>query len=410
MTILAHLPSPAQRNIALHVSPAAERAIREGHPWLYENSIREQSKAGNAGDLAIVFDKKDKFMAIGLYDPTSPIRVKILHQGTSVRVNTAFFYDTIKKALTLRQPIITSDTTGYRLIYGEGDSLPGLIIDRYADVLVIKLYSRAWFAHLIPIIDSLNQLLPDQTIVLRLSRLLQEHETYGLSDGMVIQGTLESPLVQFQENGLTFQADVIDGHKTGFFFDQRDNRYRVRGLSAGKRVLDIFSYNGGFSVNAAAGGASHVTSLDISAPALADAQKNMALNQQVDAVAQCTHETIAADVFEGLRNLASARKMYDLVIVDPPTFASSQDQIEGARNAYMRLVKAALAVLTEDGTLVMASCSSRIPADEFFSLVHNTAMRSGYPLREIARTQHALDHPVVFAEGAYLKCLFAEVR
>lgn len=407
MSVLNNLPTASQRNIAIHVRPAAERALREGHPWVYESSIKEQSREGSAGDIAVIFDKKDRFLAVGLYDPDSMIRIKVLHHNSPAKVNQAFFQQKLADAIALRAPLLATDTNGYRLVYGEGDGLPSLIIDRYADVLVMKLYTRAWFPHLKTIIACLNDLLPNKTLIVRFSRLLQENETFGLSDGMALQGTLVQNSVMFRENGLNFQADVVDGHKTGFFFDQRENRLRVRQLAEGKSVLDVFSYNGGFSINSAKGGAKSVLSLDISAPALADAQANMALNEDDPAVASCQHEILIADAFDGLKNLADNRRKFEMVIVDPPTFASNQAQVEGALIAYQKLIRLALDVLAVDGILVMASCSSRVLAEDFFALVHNTAIRAGRPLHEIERTQHALDHPIGFREGEYLKCLFA---
>ena len=403
----SQLPVPSERNIAIHIKPAAERALKSGHPWLFENSIRKQSKEGEAGDIAVIFDKKDRFLAVGIYDPDSLIRVKVLHQNSPAKVNSDFFRDKLSKAIASREALNQSHTNGYRLVYGEGDSLPGLVIDRYADVLVMKLYSGAWLPHLEVILDNLNALIPEKTIILRLSRILQNSETFGLFDGMLIQGELPDNRVTFLENDLKFQADVVDGHKTGFFFDQRDNRLRVRELSAGKTVLDVFSYNGGFSVNAAAGGATSVSSLDISAPALSSAIANMQLNQDKPEIADCEHDTLVADAFEGLAQLARDNRLFDMVIVDPPTFASSQQQLEGALQAYEKLVYLALDVLKPKGTMVMASCSSRVAADDFFALVHKTAIRAGRPLSEIQRTQHGIDHPVTFPYGAYLKCLFA---
>ena len=176
-------------------------------------------------------------------------------------------------------------------------------------------------------------------------------------------------------------------------------------------MLDVFSYNGGFSVNAAAGGATSVLSLDISAAALESARENMQLNAHLPAVQQCQHEILAADAFDAMAQLAAQNRQFDMVIVDPPTFAGKQAQVAGAMKAYARLVELSLALLASGGTLVMASCSSRIPAADFFNLVHQTALAAGRPLQEIERTQHAIDHPVLetFPEGAYLKCLFSIV-
>lgn len=410
MTQLNQLPTPAKRNIALHLTAAAERAVRHGHPWVYEQSIRKQSKTGAPGDIAIIFDHKERFLAVGVYDPHSPIRVKVLQVEQPVRIDTDFFRQRLAGALDRRRTLLAQTaTTGYRLVYGEGDGLPALIIDRYSDVCVIKLYSALWFAHLQNLIEALNTLLPDQTLVLRFSRAVGAGITYGLHDGICLQGTLPQTAVTFREQGLTFAADVIHGHKTGFFFDQRDNRYRVRQRAHDKTVLDVFAYNGGFTVNAAAGGAKSVLSIDISAPALASAQANLQRNVHLPAVAHCQHTILCDDAFSALAQLADEHRHFDMVIVDPPTFASKQSQIDSAKQAYRKLVQQALPLVQPDGILVMASCSSRIPADTFFALVQETACQQGYTLHEIDRHQHALDHPITFPEGAYLKCLFAHV-
>jgi 23S rRNA (cytosine1962-C5)-methyltransferase len=213
--------------------------------------------------------------------------------------------------------------------------------------------------------------------------------------------------VIFDENGLRFEVDPVRGQKTGFFLDQRDNRARVEALAAGARVLNVFAYTGGFSLYAARGGARAVTSLDLSALALAAAERNFALNRALPAVAAAQHELLAGDAFDALAELARARRTFDLVIVDPPAFAKRQAEVERALAAYARLTRLALAVTRPGGTLVIASCSSRVSAAAFYDAVLAAAAQAGRPLRELARTGHALDHPVRFAEGEYLKCLFA---
>jgi 23S rRNA (cytosine1962-C5)-methyltransferase len=403
---LSQLPRPSEKNIAIYVRSAAEKALHSGHPWIFESAIREQSREGQAGDLAIIFDHKKRFLAVGLYDPNSIIRVKILQHKISAKINQVFFHDKFQQASVIREPLLKTDTNGYRLVHGENDGLPNLIIDRYADVLVIKLYSAAWFAHLRDILAALENILPAKTIILRLSRAVQENETFGLHDGCVLKGELPDSKVQFRENGLTFSADVIHGHKTGFFFDQRDNRQHVGKLAQGKTVLDVFSYNGGFSVYAAAGGAKSVTSLDISEPALASARDNMLLNIDNPNVIKCEHETIAADAFESLKQLSEQGRKFDILIVDPPSFANSKNQIEGALRAYSRLTQLSIPLVAKGGILVIASCSSRVSANDFFKTITQATRR---PLQEIERTQHAIDHPIAFPEGAYLKCLFANV-
>jgi 23S rRNA (cytosine1962-C5)-methyltransferase len=401
----AELPQPSERRIALHVTPAAERALRGGHPWLFDQAITKQSHEGQPGDLAVIFDHKNRFLAVGLYDPTSPIRVKVLQHYRPATIDGDWFAERLRAAAQIRQPLLTQHTDGYRLVHGENDGLPGLVIDRYAGVLVLKLYTAAWLPHLSDLIPALQSVQPFEHLVLRISRNLQASAApYDLHDGTLLMGgDLNLPVI-FQENGLRFGADVVHGHKTGFFFDQRNNRAHVRQLAHVRRVLDVFAYSGGFSVYAAAGGAAAVTSLDVSAPALQAAVDNFALNPQVAAV---RHHTLVSDAFAGLETLHSQHQQFDMVIVDPPSFAKSEAEVERALAAYSRLTRLALRVLEPGGVFVMASCSSRVAPSAFFETVTQAAQDSGYSLKEILRTGHALDHPITFPEGEYLKCLFA---
>jgi 23S rRNA (cytosine1962-C5)-methyltransferase len=402
------LPQPSARRIALRVSAAAERALRGGHPWLFDQAVIRQSHEGQPGDLAVIFDHKGRFLAVGLYDPESPIRVKVLQHRQQAAIDGDWFEGRLRAAAHARQPLLAQHTDGYRLVYGENDNLPGLVIDRYAGALVIKLYTAAWLPHLRDVIPALQRVQPFDHLVLRISRNVQASAAlYGLNDGMLLLGSdLPLPVI-FQENGLRFAADVMRGHKTGFFFDQRDNRSRVRELARGRRVLDVFAYSGGFSVYAAAGGALSVTSLDASAPALQAAVDNFALNQDNAQVAAAQHHTLVSDAFDGLEALHAQRQRFDMVIVDPPAFAKSEAEVGRALAAYARLTRLALRVLEPGGVFVMASCSSRVAPQVFFQTVTQSAQDSGHALRDIVRTGHALDHPITFPEGEYLKCLFA---
>jgi 23S rRNA (cytosine1962-C5)-methyltransferase len=403
------LPQPAERNIALHVTPAAERAIRDGHPWLFDQSIRRRSRDGRTGDLAVIYDRKNRFLAVGLYDPDSPIRVRILQQGEPARINRGWFEQQIGEAVARRRPLLTDQTNGCRLIHGENDGLPGLVVDRYGETCVMKLYTAAWLPHLPAVVAALETAVQPERLLLRLSRALQSQpeQLHGLADGILLQGAALTGPVLFQENGLTFAVDVVAGQKTGFFLDQRDNRARVEKLAAGKRVLNVFAYTGGFSLYAARGGATEVVSLDISQPALANAMRNFKLNRAHEAVAAAEHELLVGDAFLTMKQLIANRRRFEMVIIDPPAFAKRQEEVERAVSAYGRLVRLGLQLLRPGGVLVMASCSSRVSAEQFFGVVHQAAVEVGRPLQEIERTGHALDHPIRFPEGAYLKCLFA---
>jgi len=402
---LLQLPSPSEKRIALRISPHAERALRQGHPWVFDQSITEQSHKGTPGDLAVIFDDKRRFLAIGLYDPTSAIRVRVLQSRDPATINADWFKAKLVSAALVREPLEGKDTTGYRLVHGENDGLPGLIIDRYADTFVLKIYTPAWIPHLKDFCEALAQVSPVSHLILRLNRSLQKQIEFlhGLSDGMTLSLLTPPGLILFKENGLTFESDPIHGQKTGFFLDQRDNRARVEKLSKGKSVLNIFAYTGGFSVYAARGGAREIVSVDISAPAIEAAVRNMTYNKLTSSI----HETIAEDAFDVLARMESQKRLFDLVIIDPPMFAQSEKQIEGALSAYRKLTRLGLSVLRQGGTLVQASCSSRVNADSFFESIHQSAREAGRKLTEIERTGHALDHPISFKEGAYLKCLFA---
>jgi 23S rRNA (cytosine1962-C5)-methyltransferase len=249
--------------------------------------------------------------------------------------------------------------------------------------------------------------------VLRLSRSVQERadDLYGLTEGQVLAGPPLAGPVVFLENGLRFAADLVQGQKTGFFLDQRENRARVESLVAEdkgiQRVLNVFAYTGAFSLYAARGGASVVTSVELSRPALEAAEANFVLNRHIKSVAQARHETMAGDAFEVLDLLSQAEHLFDLVVIDPPSFARRQSEVEGGLWAYGQLTRLGLAVLRPGGMLVFSSCSSRIPAESFFDVVFQAAQREGNVLHEIGRSGHPLDHPVGFPEGAYLKCLYA---
>ena len=411
---LEQIPQVSARRMAVRVKPQAERTIRQGHPWLFESSIVQQSHDGNTGDLAVIFDSKRRFLAIGLYDPESVIRVRILHHGQPTTIDQDWFAQKIEHTLQKRSLLAESArfpqqaTTGYRLIHGENDGLPGLVLDRYARTLVAKVYTASWLPHLDTVLQCVLAVQPANRIVLRLGRTIQQQaKLYNVTDGMDLLGAASAEATIFCENGLWFEVDPQHGQKTGFFLDQRDNRTRVEKLSAGKHVLNVFAYSGGFSLYSARGGARSVTSLDISQPALDAAERNFALNQKVASIAATPHATLKADAFRGLAELKQAGKRYELVVIDPPAFAKQQSEIGNALSAYTRLTELGLGVLRSGGTIVLASCSSRIASESFYRTVHQAAERAGRALNEFDRNAHALDHPIGFPEGAYLKCLFA---
>ncbi len=422
------LPSPTSKRLAVRVTRDAERHIRSGHPWIYDQSIESLSHEGVAGDLAVIFDKKRDFLAIGLFDPSSPIQIKVLHHGRPSQIDRNFWEERIGAAIAIREPLrLDPGTTAYRLINGENDALPGLVVDRYDTSLVIKLYSAAWFPHLVDVVMALTHLVHPDQIVLRLARNVARGETFHCYDGMVLQltapdsgaiptlaeGTPTGP-VDFLENGLRLEADLLRGQKTGHFLDQRDNRNRVTELAAGLQsagsggsALDVFSCTGGFSLSAAAGGATSVHAVDLAPMAIQNLIANFDRNLNLPLVEACRLSTTIGDAFEVMERLAKQDQRYDMVIIDPPSFAQKQEDISRAQRAYRRLTSLGLGVLAPGGVLVQSSCSSRLSAEKFFDGVQEAARLNGFHLNPFAHTEHGLDHPATFAQGHYLKTIYA---
>ncbi|MEM7084967.1 MAG: class I SAM-dependent rRNA methyltransferase [Bacteroidota bacterium] len=394
------LPKFECKTLAIKLTSAGERSVRSHHPWVFSDSIEKVSKNGNAGDICVIFSHtKNKVMGIGLYDPKSPIRIKMLHFESGAQLNTTFFSEKIKVAFSLRRQLLQSKTNSYRLLFGENDGFPGLIADIYDKVLVVKLYSAIWFPYFEMILNALIDVSKCHCAVLRLSRNLQQSPHYELTDGTVLFGTLETEVVPFLEHGVHFSANVIKGHKTGYFLDHRENRMQVGKLSKGMKVLDVFSYAGGFSVHALAGGAKEVTSLDISKQALEIALENGKLNPYTG-----QHLAIVGDAFKELERLISENKKYNIVVIDPPSFAKSAKETAVARKKYAQLAQLGVQLTARNGLLVLASCSSRILATDFFRINTEALKASGRDFQVENKTYHDQDHPIGFPEGAYLKC------
>jgi 23S rRNA (cytosine1962-C5)-methyltransferase len=430
--MLHNLPATSGRRLAVRLHSRAERAVLDGHPWVFADGIRQQRHGGAAGDLAVLFDRGNRFLAIGLYDPDSPIRVRVLHRGDPVTIDGAWLAARIKAAHDVRAVLSDQGTSGYRIVHGENDGLPGLVIDRYDASVVIKLYTAAWFPWLNEILAAIDGIAATATaaappadavqprgagfrldrVVLRLSRAVARvaaSRNVELRDGQLLHGDAITGPVRFQENGLDFEADLVHGQKTGFFLDQRDNRARVERFADGRSVLNVFAYSGGFSVYAARGAARSVTSLDLSEPALAAAERNFQHNRSIPAVAAAHHHLLVGDAFEVLSDLRRRGDRFDVVIIDPPSFAKARSEVERALGSYARIIRLGVAVLEPRGLLVAASCSSRISADMFRQVVEQTVHDAGLTLHVLQQTGHPLDHPVGFPEGEYLKCIFATI-
>jgi len=348
--------------------------------------------------------------------------------GKPKKIDRQWWRERAELATSRRVGLFDATTNGFRLINGESDGWPGLVVDRYAETLVIKLYTQAWLPRLAEILAAISeatelesgQPCPDNAgkrtadkavrspirAVLRLSRNIQDHAVRGWNcrDGQMLAGTpLDKPII-FLENGLRFEADVIRGQKTGFFLDQRENRKRIGSLASGGTVLNAFSFTGGFSVYAAAGGATSVTDLDISAHALAGGRRNFALNGENTNVTACVRHEIKADAFGWLDQNSS--EAFDLVILDPPSLAKREAERAGALEAYSRLAALGIKHLRPNGLLLACSCSAHVSAPEFFAAVRAAANKSRRRWQEIETTGHAPDHHAAFKEAEYLKAFY----
>jgi len=388
------------------VTTSAETILRAGHPWLFAESIREQNREGNLGELAVIYDRKNQFLALGLFDPDSAIRVRVLHAGKPAIVDPGWWAARLEQSLQRRRSLFDAQTTGYRLVHGENDGWPGLVLDRYDSTLVLKLYTAAWLPRLGEIVASITERLRPERLVLRLSRNIESValNQFQKTDGEVLSGAPPAHPVIFLETGLRFEADALRGQKTGFFLDQRENRRHVEALARGREVLNAFSFSGGFSVYAARGGANRVTDLDISSHALASAARNLALNQCVPTGSSCRHEAIQADAFEWLSQ--NEQRKFDMVILDPPALAKRQADRAGALHAYRALAVSAIEHLRPGGILLACSCSAHVSAEDFFQLVRDAAFGSRRRFTEFQTTRQPPDHPATFKEGEYLKAIY----
>ncbi|WP_396601305.1 class I SAM-dependent rRNA methyltransferase [Algibacter sp. R77976] len=389
------------KRLAVKLNAKGEQFVVQGHPWVFSNNITKINDDAKSGDLAIIFSKnKNRVVGLGLYDANSPIRIKMLHSShEKAEINGAFFQNKIAEAYNKRQPLLRTNTNSYRLLFGENDGFPGLIADVYASVLVVKIYSEIWLPYLETIIPSLQETSGAETVVVRLSRSLEQSKAHKLENGEVVFGTLENEVVEFVEHGVNFSANVIKGHKTGYFLDHRANRKQVGEWSKSKTVLDVFSYAGGFSVHALANGAKEVTSLDISKQALEIAIENGKLNNYAG-----NHKTIAGDAFAELKQLIKNRVTFDVVVIDPPSFAKQASEIELAKKKYAQLADLGAKLTAKNGLLVLASCSSRVLAQQFLDINSQTLASSNRRFNVVLKTEHDTDHPIGFPEGAYLKC------
>lgn len=379
----------------------AIQEIRRGHPWVWRASIDRASAAAlekmAAGEDVLLTGDDRHVVASGLADPSSPIAVRVWSTNDEERFGEELVRRRVARAIALRARLAETDTNAFRLVHGEGDRAPGVVVDRYDDVAVLRLDGDAIRARRDVVVRAIEPLLREAGI----RSLLQRGRA---DETVVLFGELPKAPLRVKEHGVPFVADVVRGQKTGAFLDQRDNRRRVGQLARGKSVLNLFSYAGGFSLHAALGGATKVTSVDVAAAAHATAQESF----RAAGVDPRAHDFVTADAFAFLENAKRQKKTWDVVVSDPPSFAPNEKSKERALAAYRSLHKACAAVLAPGGTFCAASCSSHVDARAFVSTLDDAALERS-DLRLLALYGPPEDHPTLaaFPEGHYLK--FAEL-
>ncbi len=380
------------------------RHLRAGHPWVFRKAIDKAPRGLEAGAIVDVVEG-GRFVARGYLDPHSAITVRVLTREPAEAIDDAFWRGRVRRALSLRRDLVR-DATGYRLVHGENDYLPGVVVDRYGDFAVLKLYSAGLTPHRDRIVDALRREVEGLAGVFGRDEVPRDEESdEDAPKGRVLWGEAPPERIAIEEHGMKLLVDVRRGQKTGLFLDQRENRKLVRDMSAGRGdALNLFGYTGGFSVAAALGGARHVVTIDVDQDAIALARENFRAN----GLDPADHAFAAEDAFEILRRYRSQGRLFDLVVCDPPAFAKSQKAVEGALAGYASLNRAAMQVVAPGGLLVTASCSARVSPEQFADAVKEAAFKARVELQLVEDRRQPPDHPVApwFREGRYLKCSF----
>ncbi|MCB0155868.1 MAG: class I SAM-dependent rRNA methyltransferase [Anaerolineae bacterium] len=396
------LRSTTKPPLKLRLARDLVRALKRGHPWVYAEALR-QTPAAPPGCRAILLDnKKGREVGQGFYDPGSPLALRMCSVEPDEAVDEAWAERRLSQALALRRAMFGAETTGFRLFNGEGDGLPGLICDVYGDTAVLQLDGAgpSGFWH----VAGLAEWLAAQ---LSLNCVYHKQQSRSSDTGQVLLGQLPAEPVPFVENGLHFTADVVQGQKTGFFLDQRENRQRMRGWLAGRRLLNVFGYTGGFSVYGGAGGATEVTTVDLARPALTLAEHHWQLN----GLEPTRHRTVKADAFAFLEAAAKKEQWWDVVIIDPPSFASAKESVPQALSAYQKLVAAGAAITGMGGVLAAASCSSHIDQAAFLQGCEEGISKARRRATLLGVYGQPADHPtpLAFPEFRYLKFVLLRV-
>ena len=386
---------------SLRLKANADRRLRAGHLWVFSNEVDVAVTPLNAfasGDQAILEAAGGKPLGVVALSPNNLICARLLSRDVKHVLDKSLLVHRINVALSLRERLF--DQPCYRLVYGDSDLLPGLVVDRFGDILVVQLASATMEKHKDDVLAALIQVCKPSGILLKNDSAARDAE--GLNRYVETAFGLVPEWVALEENGVKFEAPVMQGQKTGWFYDHRMNRARLAPYVKGKRVLDLFSYIGGWGVQAAAFGASDVMCVDASAFALDGVERNAALNGLTDKVA-----CVEGDVFEALKQLKASEERFDVIVADPPAFIKRKKDLKNGEAAYRRLNEQAMRLLNKDGILISASCSMHLPEDDLQNILLTSARHLDRNIQLLERVGQGPDHPVhpAIPETRYIKSM-----
>lgn len=384
-----------------------EKAVHQRHPWVFSGAIeRVKGKPAN-GDIVRLVNAGGDFMAYGFYNDQSRVALRLLEWEENKQVDENWFRIKVAQAVDGRKDILsTGDTNTCRLIFSEADYLPGLIVDRYADHLAVQVLTSGMERMMPVVIDELRKLLNPKSIFDKSDASSRQHEGMD-TENVVLFGDTPPESVEVKENGVRYNINIAEGQKSGFYCDQRDNRRIVATHAKGKKVLDCFSYTGGFTLNALYNGAASVTSVDSSGLAIETLKENIKLNK-LDAA---RHHAIQSDVNKQLRAFKEAGETFDIIVLDPPKYAPSRSALDRASRAYKDLNRIGMLLLNKGGLLATFSCSGAMDLETFKQVLAWAALDAGKQVQFIGQFCQPEDHPIrsSFPEGEYLKGLFCRV-
>ncbi|MBM3162538.1 MAG: class I SAM-dependent rRNA methyltransferase [Chlorobi bacterium] len=382
----------------IQLKPKEQRRLQKGHLWVFSNELQFVPNDIAAGETVRLLTHDNRPLGTGFYNPHSLISFRLLSR-TGELPDRSFFKKKISEALQLRKKIYRpDDTNAWRLVHGESDGLPGLVIDRFNRVVVLQAYSAGMDRHLPLVCEVVDELLQPEAMVLRNESLLRELEGLPLYKDLV-KGEGPATVQTIHDTGISYEVDLYEGQKTGFFLDQRENRRVVRSFCREADVLDVFTNDGGFALNALHGGARSAIMVDISEETLKRAEKNALLNGFEN------FSLIAADAFSLLQRMAEEKERFDVVVLDPPSFTKSRKNLPTALKAYKRLNRLGMQLVKPGGFLATASCSHHVLEEMFLETIHQAALAAGRQLRMIHKNSQPPDHPVLLSmpETGYLK-------